>query len=1134
MIFKEKFDFFTFEKFLINFLPDFIKQDKEIIADNKSFEKVKVIGYSKLLDLNIIFIKSTKILDKRIITKEMFNILTRMNLLRALIVFVDDDSLKWRLSLLNIELNLVNNKVEFVKPDYSKNTFLFGVGEKFITAKNMLLDNGIVKDFDDLKYRFSIELLNITFYKQVSMLFQKLIGGKRLEGKKIVEFKGSLKIKGTVSQDVEHQEFSVRLIGRLIFVWFLKHKLSANRIPVIEDDIVSLEKITKTKNVYNVIIEPLFFELLNKSIDLREDTYRNEKFDGVPYLNGGLFKPQLNDYYKQNLIKIDDDWFIEIIELFNIYSFTIDENDVSTKDISIDPEMLGRIFENLLAEINPDTGESARKSTGSFYTPKKIVDYMVNQSIFNYLKNNLDLEESIINDLIDNEINLDNIDLNKRKMIFDKVINLKILDPASGSGAFPLGILNKLNQLLKRLDSDGLLISQKLSNDKSIITSELKNKSQSYKRKYLILKNCIHGVDIQPIATEIARLRSFLTLIVEEVVDEKLKNKGIEPLPNLDFKFITANTLMKLENSSNDNDLFKNDYLSENLQKIKKDYFIANSRERIDLSTEFARVQKLMLAQIKDEFKGLTSLKYQKLSSWKPFDYEVSSWFDPGWMFGVETFDIVIMNPPYVSNKKIAEKDKILFKESFGFSDDLYNIFFFRSYQFLGHKGILTVISSDTYFTLLSKSNLRKLLLSKSICEIAYLGHNIFETAMVSTAIIIISNQEKFDNLIKFLDARKAKNLSLSLKYIVNQNEYKDSINESFFVPNELNLRINNLFSKKHKNLKSEFGHFLLSSKNGSRNLEIIEDYLENLKVNDFTLIGLVTKSAVGLQTGDNGYFLGVKASSNLAAKIRIARNNKIQLINKLKNTNYTIPSNEREISSLFDSLKKEYGSRIFGKGFIYKIIDDNLIYDFKNFKSEFKVNGISSSLKVYVQYDKGDKDGNRWYLDNPFVINWSAENVKILKNNSHLKGNGGSRWQGHDFFLEEGFVYIYNKTVNIKARIKEKSINDVAGMSFYSQTERLPNYYLVSVLNSKIASTIIDNFINHTANFQLNDCKDLIIPIPDYDSLNKIKIIFDFCVNTQRDFFAGKITKNTKDLLLKEKQSLIDNLIQNLYFKSQ
>ena len=214
-----------------------------------------------------------------------------------------------------------------------------------------------------------------------------------------------------------------------------------------EYHMLSLDTVTNSNNYYHQVLEPLFFEMLNTNQNRRKPEFQTDYYSKVPYLNGGLFSPQTDDHYKYDavnhcgaygVVSIPNEWFNRLYAVLNEYNFTVDENTAYDIELSIDPEMLGRIFENLLAEINPETGENAKKSTGSFYTPRDIVDYMVDSSLCEYLKTKTDIAEIKLKALISYSKEDDDLavfDKAEKKKLIDALYTVTALDPACGSGA---------------------------------------------------------------------------------------------------------------------------------------------------------------------------------------------------------------------------------------------------------------------------------------------------------------------------------------------------------------------------------------------------------------------------------------------------------------------------------------------------------------------------------------------------------------------------------------------------------------------------------------------------------------------------------------------------------------------------
>ena len=645
-------------------LPDFVSDEHEVIFNNNIFESVTQLGYSSKCEVSVfeVLLKEGAQNRRVTITQEMFRILRGQGVSNAIVAFSNADKRNYRLSLLTSKYEFDGNKIVKVLSNPRRYSYSLGYGTKTKTAYDFLISKGKVHSLDELIGRFSIEIVNKHFYNEIASSFTKLIGGKR-DGK---TFEKELNIYSVTNQN-KYAEFAVRLIGRIVFCWFLKEKKSENGIPLIPEKMLSAAAIAESSNYYHDVLEPLFFELLNTNQNRRKGKFAQEDiYKQIPYLNGGLFSPHLDDKYKYSpatqtgqygIVTIPNEWFDHFFSVLSQYNFTVDENTSYDIELSIDPEMLGRIFENLLAEINPETGENAKKSTGSFYTPRDIVDYMVDNSIFEYLKSKTAIDDTRLKALISYSKDDDDIAVftkEEKKAIINALYTITVLDPACGSGAFPIGMLQKIVYMLQEIDPEANLWFDKATENVSfLIKKEFEKKfnagSLDYIRKLSVIQNSIFGVDIQPIAVEIARLRCFLSLVIEEKVMDTEFNRGINPLPSLDFKFIIANSLIPLEESKQIS-LFENQDHIEELKAIRERYFNADNEEKSELREEFADIQKRMLQTTIDQYTKLPSKKYELLYRWSPFKNEATDWFDPEWMFGVKDgFDIVIGNPPYIS-----------------------------------------------------------------------------------------------------------------------------------------------------------------------------------------------------------------------------------------------------------------------------------------------------------------------------------------------------------------------------------------------------------------------------------------------------------------------------------------------------
>ena len=495
------------------------------------------------------------------------------------------------------------------------------------------------------------------------------------------------------------------------------------------------------------------------------------KFEKIPFLNGGLFEcldaPSKEDattilrvdgfsdrndnplcvpnklfFSDERTVDLNDAYGTKgkkhkvrgLIHILSSYKFTIAENTPIEEEVALDPELLGKVFENLLAAYNPETKVTARKETGSFYTPREIVNYMTDESLVAYLKNELitysqaqrspsmttpaaqlDLtgqaapvqtEMSMETVLLSNEQKAEiekklrelfayNDEPNpfaqaETELLIKAIDTLKILDPAVGSGAFPMGVLHRLVFILGKLDRRNKQWKQRqidkventikmaeeiddstfrrstirdLEGEIDSINEAFERNELDYGRKLYLIENCIYGVDIQPIATQIAKLRFFISLIVDQQTDNSQENRGVRPLPNLETKFVAANTLLSVEKplqmEIGDTEI---DQKEKELKDVRRRHFTARTpktkRKYRDLDAKI----RTEISKLLEERSGLSHDDANRIANWDPYNQNASAdFFDPEWMFGVrDGFDVVIGNPPYISHDKIPKQLKKL------------------------------------------------------------------------------------------------------------------------------------------------------------------------------------------------------------------------------------------------------------------------------------------------------------------------------------------------------------------------------------------------------------------------------------------------------------------------------------------
>ena len=602
----------NFREFLTDFLPDdFEPTEEETFFEYTNIEEGYKLGTSESLNLDVFEFRTKGDHDPRVtLTKEVVSCMKKYGFNQnVLAVFYSANSHAWRLSLITSDYEFVNGKVKPLYSNPKRFSFKLGEGCKKHTPESMLSKK--VTSFEDLKKRFDIEVVTKEFYQE---LFSWYTWACELST--YPQGKGN-----SVKQTSKNNETNlIRLITRLMFVWFIKQK---DLIPSWIFDESELKEIlsdfdsqsTEKGNYYNAVIQNLFFATLNKAIAERGFTdddkaylqygiktlYRDDNkksffkvsheevirlFSSVPFLNGGLFEclDKLETSENGNNIQIYNDGFSRekdrrafipnalffqkekdghegIVHILNRYNFTVEENSPIDVQVALDPELLGKVFENLLGTYNPETSETARKDSGSFYTPREIVNFMVNESIKNYLENSIEISKEQLSQLFDD--NTSEVKFKNNDKIINALMSIKILDPACGSGAFPVGILQRLVSLIRKLNSS------------------YDSKQSLYELKLHLIENCIFGSDIQTIAVQIAKLRFFITLICEQEKGSDAKNNyGFDPLPNLETKFVAANSLIGLKSEQSTALNLKNEALSrlkEELLLIRTNHFKAST-----------------------------------------------------------------------------------------------------------------------------------------------------------------------------------------------------------------------------------------------------------------------------------------------------------------------------------------------------------------------------------------------------------------------------------------------------------------------------------------------------------------------------------------------------------------------------
>ncbi len=986
--------------------------------------------------------------------------------------------------------------------------------------------------------QFSLQALNDQFYKDLQEWFYFAIKNIRLPYKPdYIEDKENIK------------NFLVRLLARTMFCWFVKEKgvirpelleitdWEGNKYPLTKD--INDQDFLNHNSYYRGVLQNMFFNALNqkdkKSIkDFKWTKYLHPDFQitwftNIPYLNGGIFdKLELEDNAKESIedtvITIPNFLFYGIeneetikkgkgvkaktvIEkvvhkglngILKSYKFTLDENTPFEEDIALDPEMLGLVFENLLAELDPNleesTVESIRKLTGSYYTPRKVIFEMVNDSLYLYLvkfvQNNYPqlsgVKEAVKELVYSNYVNV--ADKTFCQAIVKGLDKFKMLDPACGSGAFPLGMLHRMVDLLKLVDGDNQLwLDLKVNGvdlaQRAEFRKILNQHLDDYGRKLGVIRDSIYGIDIQPLAVQITKLRFFISLLIDQNVE-----KGITPMPNIETKIICADSLRNIKA-----DFFSVDAIDK-LSEARTRYYQPDisHEEREQIANEIVGILDLAFPFFSFQITGKHSpgQNIALLKEWFKHSTIAAPFFNMDFFYPelkpVGGFDCVIGNPPYGGTKISDEIQKALVIES----KDPYGAFiarFLNATQMptpLKHGGVLAFIVSDTFMTIKSHLILRKYLMQNYIHKMIRVAPDTFR-ATVNTVIMIaerntqwpfednhiclmadmtnISIHDNYDHFIEVLSQTKGVDFESSdahqcfsseeyAIYYYPQSLIRSNSNLPFFVASpKLFALMNDGNDLKRK--------FLTEIQNISGKNVHVRTVNLNGKEIQVVKLGEIAEIKVGLQTGDNKAYLF--QSPEVRGSYRSIVDFKRFLLS------------EEDL----EKIRKNDALRL-------SIINEGISRD--DLQSDRYFDG-----KYIIPYDKGGEsdaeDGwmPNYYVPTNYFIDWSEWAVNRMKtlttkerNNSEGKEGGDnkicSRFQNSENYFLTAISFSRTGIYSPTFRIGSSSPFDTEGSMIFQ--DYLSDSNLSGVLSSKLIRFFCKNFIGHTIHSQIDELKELII----------------------------------------------------------
>ena len=835
----------------------------------------------------------------------------------ALVVFDSGDH--WRLSF------VCDIKGEATAA--KRYTYVFGSSEllyKTPIARFLYLqEKGI--SFEHIKAAFSVEALSDEFfnrYREQYADFVAYVTGKRYvkSGNKweeqTVGYANPVLMTAFGYDEKRVRDYVKKMMGRLTFLHFLQRKgWLCGDLNYMQH---LFERSCDQSNYLEAMLEPLFFGILNTKPAEREGLFREKHWDlkllaewkEIPYLNGGLFECDEEDSAE---CRFPADYFRNLFQFFSEYNFTIDENDPSDAEIGVDPEMLGKIFENLLED---------NKDKGAFYTPKEIVRYMCQESLIAYLETNTSIAvDKLRRFVLSPEEGVTDIPDNKKAKLLAALTEVKICDPAIGSGAFPMGLLNELLHC------------------REVLSGEHYDRAEIKKS---IIQNNIYGVDIEKGAVDIARLRFWLSIVVDEETPS--------PLPNLDYKIMQGNSLLESykgldlskltyeRESAKDTgewNLFDNEknHLQKQVSQLLNNYYSCSDHARKDQLRKqiFETITSLLASQsfdcrILSELKQLNLAGNDQFFLWHTWFSDVFNRAD-----GKNGFDIVIGNPPYVvlgkeNNWNIIYKR--IYKTANAGKTNLYKLFYELSVSLLTSAGILSYITPNTYLTSRDSHSLRDLFFKQtSLLEIIEYTEKdkVFDNVTQAVTTLLLRNKKRRDNQVKIKTNKQGMSIC------------RQDILENM----DLIIPINQVIQKMNIQQERLYNHFKINQ--GEVNLSTKKNYYSNHE----------TKGSLPMWRGNNigkyypqstpiEYCNISVSNSNYYSKRRIVmqevsnQNQEFRTKAIISPPNYICGHSTNSLTPLLENTDLEYYLGIINsKAF-------NYYYDYFSYTNHITVSGIS------------------------------------------------------------------------------------------------------------------------------------------------------------------------------------------------
>ena len=910
----------------------------------------------------------------------------------------------------------------------------------------------------DVEEVFSIREITRSFYQDFGEIFREDLQGA---------------IHGLKDPEGNLNAYTRTVVNRVLFLLFIEEKKWLDGdVDYVEN---KYEEVAEDPDihVYEDFFEPLFFEALSE-----EGTTESDTLGRIPFLNGGLFERK--DIEKN--VEIDEVFFDKLLSpeknssgnpegLLRRYKISLRESNPSEQELVVDPEFIGRIFEMFMQKDD-------RADLGAFYTPKPITSYMTKNALKQHLLGQTDITNEEAVSLVTDHTTPESLSDSQIEAIDEALRSATVLDPAVGSGAFIIAMLEELVAVSEALDSSR-------GDDRS-----------RFQLKKEFIADTLYGLDIDAAGIEMCKFRVWLHLMqdLKHVSHEEFLEANQKfALPNLGFKFFVGNSLVgeydptRVDVSSYQETLTGglNSTLNE-IHKTRKKFQTAHGKNKDRLSDQLEKLTTELESQLAVKEKGGWMTEAAEAAdstfTWTTNIPEVI--LDGG-------FDIVIGNPPYEGQEGAEYKGELgdFYSEKEGFryysKTDLFQFFVHRGYELANSDGVFTYIMSDTFFTQINKTDVRSTLLNE-LDELTRVNPDAFD-ASVETAIFSLSKSGNKSNEVRLNDSydvdiksypqlltpidydesysvsigevsyeTKRSNIGEHTIYQLNRELYRKSINNSFFTPTELNTEIFGEFIAPFNSVYDRWQNEIADTSNLEKSLPEVESLIQETSPGEILPFGLLTVGGQGISMRTNKDFIHVLEGTKKAKRI------------------------EEEDS--------------YSRSKLYKTVkEENVIHDASQLSEEEKLHGVANDAnRTFVKVTRESKSRDLYFCPTDEFVDWSRDNVDKLKDQGVPRND--------QYYLNQGIATKQGGGVrNLECRMIEPSVFTNTNLVFFSiDEEKADLKYMMAILNSTFSGYIAKNFLNRIG-LSTRDVRRLPIKIPDDDEKEKIVGLVEDAIQIQK-----------------------------------